>query len=77
MHSQTFLHPECLSVVVNIDDILPLALGGLPSLRFGVLDLRGTEKASLLSEVSLVVRVVLSSPVVPIVMTVVVTHLLV
>ena len=38
-HLQTFLHPESLSVVVNIDDIFPLALGRLPSLGFGVLDL--------------------------------------
>ena len=39
VHLQTFLHPECLSVVVNIDDIFPLSLGSLPSFGFSVLDL--------------------------------------
>ena len=76
-HLQTFLHSQCLSVIVHIDDIFPLSLCRLPSLRLGVLDLGGTEKSSLLSEVSLVVRVVLRSPVVPVVMTVVVAHFLV
>ena len=61
-HLQTFLHPESLSVVVNIDDIFPLALGRLPSLRLGVLDLGGAEKAALLGEVPVLVGVVLLSP---------------
>ena len=39
VYLQTFLHPECLGVVVNIDDIFPLSLGSFPSLGFGVLDL--------------------------------------
>ena len=59
-HSQTFLHSESLCVVVDIDDILPDPLSCLAPLWLSVLDLRGAEEASLLSEVTVLVAVLSS-----------------
>ena len=55
-HLQAFLHAQSLGVVINIDDVLPHALGGLAALGLGVLDLGGAEEAAVLREVPVLVR---------------------
>ena len=73
---QALFHPECLGVIIHIDNVFPHALRRLAPLGLGVLDLRGAEEATLLGEVSVVVSVVLDPPV-PVVVAVVVADLLV
>ena len=59
---QALLHPECLGVIIHIDNVFPHALRRLAPLGLGVLDLRGAEEAALLSKVSVLVRVIILAP---------------
>ena len=62
LNLQALLHPECLGVVIHIDNVFPHALRCLAPLGLGVFDLRGTEEAALLGKVPVLVRVILLSP---------------